>query len=198
MLQETTLSLLILKVYNIGHLQSALLLMILRYQVILMMTIDHEEITEVVGAVLLSKNNPTYGEEASADEQIFQRVAYHVSYQISVKGYFGYCIASQVIANFPEKYIGAKDFILLAKVAGYKHPTMSMLCWKNSEKKALDGLISTNNYNQSKLHHAYFTYAHKKYYPKITFPKDVVITLDNPSTKSMDTEITKASSTRNQ
>jgi hypothetical protein len=62
----------------------------------------------------------------------------------------------------------------------------------------MEGLISTNNYNPSNCITHILHMHTKEDCPKITFPKDVVITMDNPSTKSMVTEISKTSSTRKQ
>jgi hypothetical protein len=93
--------------------------------------------------------------------------------------------------------LGARDFPSLEKVSGYKHPTMCMICWSNSEKKVMAGLISTNNYNPSNCITDILHMHTKENCPKINFPKDVVINFDNPSTKSMVTELTKSSSTKN-
>jgi hypothetical protein len=64
-------------------------------------------------------------------------------------------------------------------VAAYKHPTMCMLCWNNSSKKVLDGVISTNNYNPSNCITHIVNMHTKSEAPYIKFPNEVVISLDH-------------------
>jgi hypothetical protein len=61
---------------------------------------------------------------------------------------------------------------------------MCMLCWNNSEKKVIDGVISTTNYNPSNCITHIVNMHSKEDAPHIKFPEDVVINVDNRSVAS--------------
>jgi hypothetical protein len=78
-----------------------------------------------------------------------------------------------------------------------------MICWNNLEKKVIEGLISTNNYNPSNCITHIINMHKKEDAPAIKFPEDVVIrmenpTMDNPSTSSLVTESTSTVATKKQ